>query len=780
MLVYYSWTIFGDFSIHHELGLNLLSLSAPLVATIMLFTVLLNPNSRDRTFWLWIALGCFSYTIAEVIWLYNYSIAKVLVIYPEWSDFFYVLQIFFFITAFTYQLWKKKETAYQIKFFCDMAIIITVFTALSWHFFVRPLFSADDLTPLLLAISVGYPVGDLLLLFGAVSFYLGSAQFFSHKVLMLIITSLLLQVFADTAYLFSVAESSYIESNLTNPLWSLALLLVALAGLLSLEPAKSSISTVLPEPPSERITLQMFLPYTTIILLFIVITVEQNKDLNGLIAGAGLAISFLIARQIFTLWDNQKLMYNYDHLTSVLEHKIEQRTVEVTSKNEQLEKVIHKMEELAYYDVLSGLPNRRLFLEKLEDSIRDAKQHSEKVAVVFIDLDRFKNVNDSFGHEFGDLLLQGFSKKIKENLRSDDVISRQGGDEFTIILNNIYDEHDISPLIQRLQTALAKPMVINGQELHISMSIGIAVYPKDGETTGELLKHADSAMYSAKAKGKNNFQFFSDDMALIASRKIALENEMRRAITNNEFMLYYQPQIQVETGDIIGMEALIRWQTVGGDVVSPGEFIPLAEETRLILPIGEWVLYTACEQAKKWHDAGHSHLKVAVNLSPLQFLHDDLMDVVKFTLRKTGFPASSLELEITEGVAVDDAEIAMARMRELREIGVRIAIDDFGTGYSSLNYLKQFPLNNLKIAQPFVQDMANNPYDKALVEAMVFIAHNLNMSVIAEGVETDEQLALLKELGCDEIQGYLYSKPLSADQFTELIVHGMVSTKLVT
>ncbi|ANU24774.1 diguanylate cyclase [Planococcus donghaensis] len=757
----------------------MLSLSAPVVATITISFVYLNPNSRDRYFWLLIALGCFNYAIAEVIWLYNYSIAQIPVISPEWSDLFYFLQIFFYITAFIYQLWRKKENAYQIKFFCDVAIIVTVFTALSWHFLVRPLFSSDELTPLLLAISVGYPVSDLLLLLGAIGFYLGTAQFFARSVLTLIIMSLLLQVFADTAYLFSIAESSYVENNLTNPLWSLALLLMALAALLSLTPTKTFIPAVLPEPPKERITFQMLLPYSTIILLFIVIAFEQNKDIHGLIAGAGLSIGLIIVRQIFTLLDNQKLMYNYDHLTSVLEHKIENRTAEVTNKNQQLEKVIQKMEELAYYDVLSGLPNRRLFLEKLEDSIRDAKQHSEKVAVVFIDLDRFKNVNDSFGHEFGDLLLQGFSEKIKENLRSDDVISRQGGDEFTIILNNIYDEHDISPLIQRLQTALAKPMMINGQELHISMSIGIAVYPKDGETSGELLKHADSAMYSAKAKGKNNFQFFSDDMALIASRKIALENDMRRAITNKEFMLYYQPQIQVETGDIIGMEALIRWQTVGGDVVSPGEFIPLAEETRLILPIGEWVLYTACEQAKKWHDAGHSHLKLAVNLSPLQFIHDDLMDVVEFTLRKTGFPASSLELEITEGVAVEDAETALTRMRELRKIGVRIAIDDFGTGYSSLNYLKRFPLNNLKIAQPFVQDMATNPYDKALVEAMVFIAHNLNMSVIAEGVETDEQLSLLKELGCDEIQGYLYSKPLSAEQFTELLVHGEISTKLV-
>ncbi|ANU15520.1 diguanylate cyclase/phosphodiesterase (GGDEF & EAL domains) with PAS/PAC sensor(s) [Planococcus halocryophilus Or1] len=779
MLVYYSWTILGGSSRHHELGLNLLSLSAPLVAAITIFMIYLNPNSRDRHFWLLISLGCFSYAVAEIIWLYNYSIAKVLVIYPEWSDLFYFLQISFYIVAFVYQLWQKKETAYQIKFFCDVAIIVTVFTALSWHFLVQPLFSLDELTPLLLIISVGYPVGDLLLLFGAISFYLGSAYFFSRSVLTLIITSLLLQVFADTAYLFSIAESSYVENNLYNPLWSLALLLMALAAILSLKPVEKPISTVLPEPPNERITFQMLLPYSTIILLFIVIAIEQNKAIHGLIAGASLSVSFIIARQIFTLLDNQKLLFNYDHLTSVLEHKIEQRTVEVTSKNEQLEKVIQKMEELAYYDVLSGLPNRRLFLEKLEDFIRDAKQQSEKFAVVFIDLDRFKNVNDSFGHEFGDLLLQGFSEKIKENLRSDDVISRQGGDEFTIILNNIYDEHDISPLIHRLQTALAKPIIINGQELHISMSIGIAVYPKDGETTGELLKHADSAMYSAKAKGKNNFQFFSDDMALIASRKIALENDMRRAITNKEFVLYYQPQIQVETGNIIGMEALIRWKTDDGDVVSPGEFIPLAEETRLILPIGEWVLYTACEQAKKWHDTGHSHLKLAVNLSPLQFLHEDLMDVVKFTLHKTGFPASSLELEITEGVAVDDAEIAMARMRELREIGVRIAIDDFGTGYSSLNYLKQFPLNNLKIAQPFVQDMATNPSDKALVEAMVFIAHNLNMSVIAEGVETEEQLALLKDLGCDEIQGYLYSKPLSADQFTELIVKGRFSAKLV-
>ena len=334
-------------------------------------------------------------------------------------------------------------------------------------------------------------------------------------------------------------------------------------------------------------------------------------------------------------------------------------------------------------------------------------------------------------------------------------------------------------LIHRLQVALEKPLTVLGQELHISMSIGIAVYPKDGETTDELLKHADSAMYSAKEKGKNTYMFFSDEMAFTASRKIALENDLRRALSNDEFILHYQPQLQAATGEIIGMEALIRWKTPDGKTISPGEFIPLAEETRLILPMDEWVLYTACKQAKEWYDSGYSHLKLAVNLSPLQFLHDDLMGTVQKALEKTGFPAFSLELEITEGVAVEDAEKAISRMLELRSLGVRIAIDDFGTGYSSLNYLKRFPLNNLKIAQPFVQDMATNSHDKALVKAMIFIAHSLDMSVIAEGVETAEQLAMLKELGCDEIQGYFYSKPLTAEQFTGVLVNGLPSVKVV-
>lgn len=752
----------------------------PVIAGTVLFMVFLKSSSKDRYFWLLTSLGCYSFSVAEGIWFYSQNIAHVEVSYPGWADLFFFLQIFFYITAFAYQLIQRKENSYQIKFLFDMAIIIAVSTALSWHFLIQPLIEEVSASPILFAVSISYPIGDLLLLFGAVSFYIGSAYFFSRRVLCLIAASLIVQVLADTAYLFSTANGGYNSGSIYDPLWSLGLLLMALAGLYALEArTETSSEKVAKRIDDERISLRLLLPYFSMVLLFIVMIFEQKGDMNGLIAGAGVSVILIITRQVFTLRDNRKLLTRYHQLTSVLEHKVEQRTMEVTSKNDLLEKAIDQMKHMAYHDALSGLPNRRLYLEKLESALKAAKQTSQKVAVVFIDLDRFKNVNDTFGHEFGDLLLQEFAQKLQENLRSNDTISRQGGDEFTLILNNFHSQQDMVPLIRRLQSVLEKPLTIQGQELHVSMSIGIAVYPEDGETPDELLKHADSAMYNAKEKGKNNFQFFSDDMAFIASRKIALENELRRAIAKEEFILHYQPQIQAATGDIIGMEALIRWQTPAGKTISPGEFIPLAEETRLILPMGEWVLSTACKQAKLWHDSGYSQLKLAVNLSPLQFLDDELMSMIRQTLEKTGFPASSLELEITEGVAVDDAEKAISRMQKLRRLGVRIAIDDFGTGYSSLNYLKRFPLNHLKIAQPFVQDMASNPYDRALVEAMIFIAHSLDMSVVAEGVETEEQLALLKKLGCDEIQGYYYSRPLTADNFTHLLANGLPSAKLV-
>lgn len=766
---YYAWIFFSETSEStFTLVENLISWFAPVVAFVILFIVYRKSVGRMRLFWLLLSLGCLSYAIAEGIWVYSYNVSLVEPDYPGWPDPFYFLQIFFYLAAFIYHLVQKKENAYQIKFIFDIMIIIAVSTALSWHYLIQLLLPEATASPLLFAVSIGYPVGDLLLLFGAVSFYMGYSHTLSPRVLTLIIAGLIFEVFADTAYLYSTVADTYSAGSYYDPLWALSLLLVALSGLYSLDPVNNSVSDKAVLQINDRISVRMLLPYFSLFTLFIIIFMEQHDHTKGLIIGAFVATALIVTRQIFTLRDNRRLLFNYDELTSELEQKIEERTIEVTSKNEQLE-------HIAYHDELTGLPNRRLFLKNLESSIAVANEKAQKLAVVFIDLDRFKNINDTFGHEFGDLLLQDFSQKVSENLRANDTVSRQGGDEFTLILNDVKDANDITPTIQRLQAAFIKSLSINNQELHVSMSIGIAIYPDNGKTTSELLKHADSAMYSAKAKGKNNYQFFSDDMAFVVSRKIALENELRRALANEEFILHYQPQFNANTKEIVGMEALVRWQTTDGEIISPAKFIPLAEETRLILPLGEWVLQTACEQAKKWHDSGHSHLKLAVNLSPLQFMDDDLMDMVEQALTKTGFPPSSLELEITESVAVDDIEVALMRMQALKELGVHLAIDDFGTGYCSLNYLKKFPLTNLKIAQSFIRDMAINPHDEALVEAMVFIGHKLNMSVIAEGVETEEQLALLKELGCDEIQGYLFSKPLTTEHFSHLLLNELAS-----
>ncbi|MGO1058595.1 putative bifunctional diguanylate cyclase/phosphodiesterase [Planococcus sp. FY231025] len=748
---------------------NLVSALAPLVAAAVLFAVYRKISGKEKMFWLLIALGCLSYVIAEGLWIYSENVLGEEIPYPGWADLFYFFQIAFYLAALLYHGWHGRRDLQLLRLAFDVTIIMAVFSALSWHFIIKDLIGGTA-SPLTLAVSAGYPIGSLLLLFGLASFYISKVPLFSRSVLHLIAASLLLQIVADSIYLYETATGIYSSGSFYDPLWSLSLLLMALAGLFALDEQLAPAPPLAPAKPDTSVGL---LPYLSMALLFVVMIFEQKNDMNGLIAGAGVSVLLIFARQIMALTENHRLLEQYHGLNEVLEQKIGQRTRELSSKNEQLTEAMHQMQHMAYHDVLSGLPNRRLFLDKLTAAMAEARLYSHKVAVVFVDLDRFKNINDTYGHEFGDLLLKGFSRKMAENLRKDDTVSRQGGDEFALILNKISEEEDIVPLIKRIQSVLEQPVTVNGQELDISMSIGVAIYPGDGATTEELMKHADIAMYHAKEHGRNNYQFFSEDMNATLTRKVQLENGLRNALANEEFLLHYQPQVHGATGKVTGMETLIRWRTADGTLVSPAEFIPLAEETRLILPIGEWVLVNACRQAKNWHDEGHRHLKLAVNLSPLQFLDASLMEIVRGALEKTGFPASSLELEITEGVAVYDAEMAIARMEALRKLGIGIAIDDFGTGYSSMMYLKRFPVTNLKIAQPFVQDMETSPADKALVATMVSMAHSMGMSVIAEGVETLEQLESLRVLGCDEIQGYLFSRPLPAEQFTSMLKSGL-------
>ncbi len=423
-----------------------------------------------------------------------------------------------------------------------------------------------------------------------------------------------------------------------------------------------------------------------------------------------------------------------------------------------------RIQYLAHYDVLTGLPNRVLLEERARFAVANAKRTHSQLSLIFFDLDHFKNINDSLGHSTGDALLVELAQRLKDSLREGDTISRLGGDEFILLLTGT-DEHGAERVAEKLLQTVNHPYQIGQYELNISASIGIAVYPEDGEDLETLLRNADTAMYRAKQDGRNIFRFFTQEMQARSGRHLELVNALRYALERNQFQVVYQPQIALDTGNVIGTEALLRWAHPELGNVSPVEFIPVAEETGMIINIGEWVLRTAIEQTKQWHDMGWKNLGIAVNLSAIQFRHSDLPVTVTQILKQANLEPEFLELELTEGVAMIDPPGAIAIMNDLHERGVRMSIDDFGTGYSSLSYLKKFKVYKLKIDQSFVRDISSDPEDKAIVSAVISMAQSLGLQTIAEGVETEEQLNFLREQQCDEVQGYYFARPLNTAQF---------------
>lgn len=422
----------------------------------------------------------------------------------------------------------------------------------------------------------------------------------------------------------------------------------------------------------------------------------------------------------------------------------------------------------ASHDRLTGLPNRLLFDERLSLALAYAHQRGEMLAVVFLDLDRFKTINDTLGHASGDYLLQQVAQRLVRCLKPSDTIARWGGDEFTLILPQIQSAHDAAKIAKRIIRNLKAPFDCNGQELHITTSIGIALAPYDGENAETLLKNADTAMYRAKQQGKNNFQLYAPDMNTQALDQLVLANDLYKALNRGEFLLHYQPQIDLKSGQIVAMEALVRWQHRERGLVPPSQFIPLAEETGQISAIGEWVLQTACAQNRAWQKAGLPPIRVAVNLSARQFQQQNLVQLIDRVLSETGLAAQYLELEITESIAMQDVNVTISVLEKLQAMGVYISIDDFGTGYSSLATLKRFPLHTLKIDREFVKDLTTDAKDAALIQAIVALGHGLNLAVTAEGVETAEQQEFLASVGCDAMQGYWFSKPLPAEAAAQL------------
>jgi diguanylate cyclase (GGDEF)-like protein/PAS domain S-box-containing protein len=435
-----------------------------------------------------------------------------------------------------------------------------------------------------------------------------------------------------------------------------------------------------------------------------------------------------------------------------------------------------QMTHSAQHDIVTNLPNRLLLNDRISQSISLARRQKRSVAVIFLDLDHFKYINDSLGHAIGDELLQSVSKRLLACVRGSDTVSRQGGDEFVILLSEITHPEDAATSAKKILLSLSAPHSIAGQDLSINGSVGISVYPEDGEDAETLIKNADTAMYHAKESGRNNCQFFKAEMNLKAVARQSLEGSLRCAIERKEFLLHYQPKVHLDTGEITGVEALIRWQQPERGLVLPGQFVPIAEDCGLIIQIGRWVLREACRQAREWQDAGLPFKRVAINVSAVEFRDKGFVEGVRAILWETGLEARYLDLELTEGVLMDDAESTAAVLKELKTMGVHLAVDDFGTGYSSLSYLRQFPIDVLKIDKSFVHQISADPNDSAIVTAIIDMGRNLKQRVIAEGVETQEQLEFLRARHCEEGQGYLFSRPLEAAQFTHLLQVGLLET----
>ena len=453
-------------------------------------------------------------------------------------------------------------------------------------------------------------------------------------------------------------------------------------------------------------------------------------------------------------------------------------TAQDITERKQAERAIH---QLAYYDSLTGLANRVLFKDRLSNALSYAERHHQHLATLFIDLDRFKIINDTLGHTVGDLLLTHVAERLSDSVRQSDSVSRHadhepmhalarlGGDEFTILLTALPQPEDAGRVARRILDSLAHPFSIEGHEIFISASIGISIFPSDGSTVEALLKNADTAMYHAKEQGRNNCQFYSSGLNAAAAERLDLENELRRALEREEFVVFYQPKLNIHSRRILGAEALVRWKHPKRGLVPPGVFLNAAIDTGLIRSMDEWVLREACRQVKAWEKAGLPAITISANVSNSLFHGRTLPTTVADALRDSGLNPAQLELELTESIAMRDVEASVTMLEGLRTMGVRLSIDDFGTGYSSLSYLQRFPLSRLKIDQSFVRDLLTNENNVKITRAIIAMAHSLNLAVLAEGVETEGQLARLREEGCDEVQGYLFSRPVCAEDFEKLL-----------
>ncbi|WP_246944160.1 EAL domain-containing protein [Bacillus pinisoli] len=733
-------------------GAVILQVTAIITALSWLNHTFRNDNGESKRFWFFLGLGLLAYLVGILIWSYYQFIllsAAELAILPK---IFFICQNGFYTLALLCMMnVMKKSNLLTIRFMFDILIVMTVAATFIWFFIMKPLIHNID--HVFSFIDLLYPILDLGVLTGVISIIMASNTIFTKTTSYLLVAGFLIQIIADFNFSYLTIKNMYSVGSLSDPLWLLSILIIGLASLhhksISMEESRINRTAV----SNKKVIFKHIFPYLGVILLFIYIVLKIQST-TPIIIGLFISILLVILRQVFTLLDNDRLVTDLNNLNEALEVKVKERT-------DRLVETINQMEHFAFHDVVTELPNRRYIEKRLKQAIRNTtKTSGKKIAFLLLDLDRFKQINDSLGHSYGDELLKEVGKRLSQIMNPNELVCRIGGDEYAVLLENV-SLSKVEKKAAEIVDVLREVYEVKGLELHVTPSVGISMYPDHGRDFESLLMKADTAMYKVKDNGKNHFMIYDETMD--NESQLTLENSLRRAIERNEFLLHYQPQVLIDTGQVIGFEALLRWASPTQGNVPPSDFIPIAEETGLILPIGEWVLKEACKQTVEWETQGFKSVRIAVNISSLQFQQPNFVETVTRILKETKANPNNIELEITESMAMGSIENVITKLSKLKEMGFLIAMDDFGTGYSSLQYMNRFPIDRLKIDRSFISLLSTSEKNDAIVKLIIMMAKELNFKVIAEGVETEKQTSFLKSMFCDEIQGYLISPPLKIE-----------------
>jgi len=613
----------------------------------------------------------------------------------------------------------------------NILILMTIVSSISVHYLINPVLEISNSSISISTLTLIYPITNLSILFFTITLYYLSQFSHDRKVVSIVICGFFIQVFADSSFIYLKIIGKYQLGGIVDPLWLAAIMVIGLGGLV-----KQGTYNKLSKETNDRLKQEEILwPYTGVIFFAFIVLDSYQWNFNALSIGACIVSIIIIVRQLLIMKQNEKIADEYKYL--------------------------------AYHDPLTGLKNRIRFKKDLKQMLIKTHKKNQKFALILIDLDRFKYVNDTLGHSIGDCLLKKVSNRLKTSIGINASLYRLGGDEYIIILQDATGEY-IQSTAESILDEFTSTFLVRKYEIDVTPSIGISVYPENGRDEDALFKSADMAMYLAKGYGKNNYQYYNTELHEFINRKVTIENELKNAIEKEQLQLFYQPKVDLYTRKVIGMEALIRWEHPDLGFISPAEFIPLAEETGEIVPIGDWVLKTACKQNKIWQENGIDCLCVSINVSVRQFNHSDFLNTVRNTLDDTGLSAEYLELEITESIIQNVTE-SKEILNGLRDMGVKVSIDDFGTGYSSLYVLRELPIDVLKIDKSFIDDLSNSK-NLSMIKTIIELGLNLNLHVLAEGVENEYQANLLVDHNCSSGQGYLFSKPVSVEGFEELLM----------